>query len=420
MNARFGTRFSRRALMRGGAGLVASAGARLAVSQSNGPSGQPRPPAVRATVVRQFKGAQLLAISPDGGRMCLYAFRRAEMFLRRWSYDGGNTSAAGDVLSVVDVRTGGRTYATQLRTFVSSASFFADGKRLYAETIPMAESEGGKLNVVQRVTIDLSTRRLEETLSRIVGTVAEYYALSWPSMLGVKATVRTPTPSSLVRVEMPGFNETAEVPFEAHPKVELRGPGVLTGGGHVVYGRYTMPVVSAGRQTVVYGAGNYVVCRRTSDLGLLWDYLVEPEYSGAVAFAVTPDGSRVAAAIVGGSSVGDKNKFYVGVLDGQKGSVIARLAVNVHQGIGISPDGSTLAIPRQAPQSDGRIVPTVDFYDAVSGAQVGAVSHDPVDLSRLRGAAAVSGAVVTGWFTPDGRYLITSGLAETRVWALGR
>jgi hypothetical protein len=409
MSAKSGNVFSRRALVRGSVGLAASICARLAIGQAS----RPRTAiAVQTSILRQFKGAQLLAVSPDGTQMCLYAFRHLETFLREWSYDGGNTTASDDVLSVVSLQTGRRIYSTRLRTMVASASFFADGKRLYAETLPMVEAEGGGASIFQQVTIDLDTRRLNEKLGKVGDSSAEYFALSWPAMLGVKTKIRTAV-ASLVRVMLPDYSQALEVPFAAEPNAKPGGPGILTGRG-IVYGRDTMPVFSADRHTMVYGSGNAIVCRRTMDLGLIWDHSVEPLYSGAVSLDITPDGSKVVAAVMGGN-MAEENGFYVGVFDGGNGSVIAKLKINGHDGVAISPDGNTVAISRQAGLSDGRVVPTVDLYDIGSGRQVGGISHDAISVSGF-GQAGHGG--IGGRFTSDGRYLVTSGLADTVVWAL--
>jgi hypothetical protein len=173
-------------------------------------------------------------------------------------------------------------------------------------------------------------------------------------------------------------------------------------------------VISADRQTMVYGSGNFIVCRRTTDLGLIWDYSVDALYSGAASLDVTPDGSKVVAAIVGGN-MEDENEFYVGVFHGGNGSVIAKLKINGRDGVAISPDGNTVAISRQAATSDGRVIPSVDLYDVGSGRQVGGISHDAISVSGL-GQAGHGG--IGGRFTSDGKYLITSGFADTVVWAL--
>lgn len=385
-----------------------------AISQVGPSDSVPPPRSLEATLLRQFKGAQLRAISPDGSLICLYTFRHLQTFLRPWSYDGGKTTAADDTLSVVNLKTGDHIYATRLRTMVVNASFFADGKHLYAETLPMAEVEGGRATTVQQAAIDLDTRRLDERLHRLADANVQYFALAWPAVLGVKALKSQI--NSLVRAVLPDYKETAQAPFASERSRTPEGPAVLTGGG-VTYGRDTTPAISSDTETMVYGAGHSIVCRRTGDLSVVWVRSMEPEYSGAFTLDITPNGSRVAAAIVGGSYVADQ-RSYVGVYDGRNGSVVARLNLDGHDGVAISPDGELLAVSQPVGQPDGRVVPTINLYEIGSGRQVGKVAHEPVSVSGFRSYGRAS---LGGRFTPDGRYLITSsGTEGTSVWAIRR
>jgi WD40 repeat protein len=132
---------------------------------------------------------------------------------------------------------------------------------------------------------------------------------------------------------------------------------------------------------------------------------------------LTPDGDRVTAAIVGGSSVADRDKFYVGIYNGKDGSVVTRLPLNGREGVAISPDGKLLAVSQQVALTDGRVEPTVGIFDIASGNQVGKVSHQAAIVSGFGNSG--KGAIGSR-FTPDGKYLITSGVSDTMVWTIQR
>ena len=317
------------------------------------------------------------------------------------------------MLRVVELQTGNTIYATQLRSMVVSASFFADGRRLYVETFPLTEAEGGRATVFQQAVIDLETRRLDQQL-RALGT--GYIALNGPSLLGHEFSLQTSQTTSLVLAALPDYKEIARVPFAVGQEPERYGRPAVTGRG-MIYGHDTVPVISADRNAVVYATGHSIVCRRTSNLDVLWTHLIEPDYLGAWALDLTPDGGRVAAAIVGGSAAADQDKFYIGVYDGKDGSSIARLPLNGREGVAISPDGRLLAVSQQAALADGGIEPTVNIYDVASGSQVGKTTHSAVSVSGFGNSGK---AKIDSHFTPDGKYLITSGLSDTTVWAIRR
>jgi hypothetical protein len=124
---------------------------------------------------------------------------------------------------------------------------------------------------------------------------------------------------------------------------------------------------------------------------------------------MTPDGRTVVAAVIDQSAL-HPQRFYVGVYDGTDGSVLARHPISAAMGVSISPDGKLMAVGDRVELADGRIEPTVNVYDAVTGVQVGKVADSPV-------AERFSRAGISGQFTADGKYLVTSG-RDTQVWAL--
>lgn len=390
--------------------MFAPACARLVTGQ-DASTISPTVNSVETTLVRELKGAQLCSISPDGTHVCVYRFTHLESFLKPWTYDGGNSRQSNDVLQVIELSSGNVIYATQLRSMVVGASFFADGTALYVETMPMVEAEGGRATTLQRAVIDLRTRKLNERLGTL-GT--QYFALAWPSVLRVDSSLQDSRAHSLVIETLPDYKEITRVPFAVAPEPERSGRPIVTGRG-MVYGHDATPVVSTDRRAVVYGAGHSIVCRRTSNLDLLWTRPIESEYAGAWQLDLTPNGSKIAAAIVGGSFAADQNKFYIGVFNGKDGSVAARLPFNGRDGVAISPDGKLVAISQQTRLSNGQVQPSVNIYDVATGHQVGDVAHPIVNISGFGNSGAGS---IGSKFTPDGKYLITSGLNDTMIWAI--
>ncbi|HZV06183.1 MAG TPA: hypothetical protein VE999_13985 [Gemmataceae bacterium] len=385
-------------------------------------AGQPERPEIspRITMVRKIDGAQFYGVSPDGRLLCLYRFRRPETMLREWSYDGGNSRKTEDVLQIVDLETGKLHYATQLRTMVEDLSFFAGGERIYAQTVLMGRPGSDRLKIRQQVVIDLRTRQVAERLSE---SPDFHIALSGDTLLGYRSYqgvysvrhVDSPR-SALLLAELPDYKEVARTPFAVAPEPEHYGvPRPFGDGMH--WGYDTTPIVSGNKERVVYGAGHHLVCRRTSDLSVTWSRLIEPEYFGVWLVAITPDAKTVAAAVIGGSSVAGREKHYIGIYGGEDGAEQVRLSLDGYAGMSISPDGKLLAVSAQTPLPEGRAEPTVLIYDIPSGRQVGRVNDPVVGVSGFGNSGK---AAIGSQFTPDGSYLITSGLNDLTVWSIQR
>lgn len=367
-----------------------------------------------AELVREIKGAQLCAVSPDGQYICVYYFRHIENFLREWSYDGGDTKKTDDTLRVVELDSGKVVYSTQLRSMVVNASFFAVGADLYAETLPLTETEGSRAKLVQHVVVDLHTRKLDERLLKLSRGI-EYFGLASPNLLGVESSLQTARASALVLAALPDYKEVKRAPFAPTSEFQGLGHPALSGNGTLVYGHDTTPVVSADRSTIAYGAGHRLVCRRADDLRILWSRLIGPEYFGAWLLDITPDGSKIAAAVIDDTYAVNQRKFYVGVYNGRDGSVVNEIPLNGFEGVSISPNGKLFGVSQRVEFGDGRVEPTVYIYEVASGLRVSKVSHPPIDT---RGREAYGSGSISSRFTPNGKFLLTSGQNTTRVWAL--
>ena len=110
----------------------------------------------------------------------------------------------------------------------------------------------------------------------------------------------------------------------------------------------------------------------------------------------------------------------IDVYDGKDGYPLATIPVDADETIAISPDRTLLAAGQRLAMR-GKVSgtqPTVLLFDITSGKKVATLIQD-----QFRGGGAefiYAGFGINGIvFTPDGRYLITSGL-NTKVWKIGR
>ena len=365
-------------------------------------------------LAEEYKGSQLYAISPNGDRVCLYSFKHVENFLRPWSYDGGETKKTDDVLRVIDLKTGKAACATQLRSLLVAASFFADGIRIYAESLPLREREGARGGLtVQRVIIDSHARSLTERLMGIDTVSTQYVALAWPNLLGIESSLQTARAFALTRLSLPGYEELTRVPFAPEQEPSHFGNPAVSGNGQYVYGHDTDLVVSADRRLVAYGAGHQIVFRRTSDLKVLWSRRIPGDYFGTWILDLTPDGTRVVAAVIDDTNVEKQKNFYIAVYSGEDGSVVKELPLNGFEGVSISSNGKLVGVSKRVATDDGKVAPTVDIHEVASGRLVYRVSHPPVDVHVNGGYGLGS---ISSRFTPDGKHLLTSGQHLTRVW----
>ncbi len=343
-----------------------------------------RPPEINAqrsgkklqfNLLREFKNTGPYDISPDGRYICLGIDHRRGR------------------LQVAELGSGRAIYDTQLREDVLIARFFADGETVYAQTSLIDENSRYRRRYQQAV-IDLKTGKLD---TRLCDFHFGYFPLATPFLLSDEHN-SLGQGVTLSRVTLPDYNETAQVSFAPFQRRYPNDPD------------NSPPAFSADRKRVVYQVDHTLVCRSTEDLSVIWTRPVEPDYHwGAWRVEITPDGRTVVAAVIDQSAL-HPQRFYVGVYDGTDGSVLARHPISAAMGVSISPDGKLMAVGDRVELADGRIEPTVNVYDAVTGVQVGKVADSPV-------AERFSRAGISGQFTADGKYLVTAG-RNTKVWAL--
>ncbi len=324
---------------------------------------------------REFKNTGPYDISPDGRYVCLGVDQRRGK------------------LRVAELESGRAIYDTQLREDVLLARFFADGGTLYAQTSLIDENDRYRRRYQQAV-IDLKTGKLA---TRLCDSHLGYFPLAAPFLLGDEHN-SLGQGVTLSRVTLPDYTEIARAPFAPVQRHYPNDPDSSS------------PTFSADRKRVVHQVDHALMCRSTEDLSVIWSQPVEPDYHwGAWHVDMTPDGRTLVTAVIDQSAL-HTQRFYVGVYDGTNGSVLARHPISAAMGVSISPDGKLIAVGDRAVLPDGRIEPTVNIYEALTGVQVGKVTDPPV-------AERYSRAGISGRFTADGKYLVTAG-RDTKVWAL--
>jgi WD40 repeat protein len=354
---------------------------------------------IQAKAVAEFKNAQLLAISPDGQKLALYSTKEhLETFVERsGKFTRIDKNRDKDSLSVVDVRTSGVIYSNRFRNRVSSASFFADSNRLYAEIEGSGQS--------QRIVVDLKTKT-EQSLKPASWDAHTYFdAGTGNTLVGL---VLSPAKGSKTRwltlVELPVDEERARVSFATQ---EREAKGYDCG-----------EAFSADRSIVAYAFDHTVVSRRTRDLSVVWTRPIDREFLTVACLSVSADGSWVAFAVQEKDGLQAPGRCYIGVADGADGSQLARFPLNGTGGISISPDGKLLAVavPAEDLLKSGQNAPTVQLYEVATGRQVASLVHDQVPDAHT---TIFDGRFTTDGiqFTSDGKHLVTSTI-HTRVWAI--
>ena len=163
--------------------------------------------------------------------------------------------------------------------------------------------------------------------------------------------------------------------------------------------------VSDDRKFLAYSFDHTLLCRRMSDLQIIWTRQLK---LFAPKVVVSASGSHVAAAFTD-----FKNEYNLAVYDGNTGKELTRLPVKGTDGIALSPDGKLVAVVERSIGKDHVAIPKINIYEVASGQQLASVTHDQISSGRRQ--FLESGCTVS--FTSDGKYLITSGML-TKVWSL--
>lgn len=359
---------------------------------------------VAARLVKEVKHTSLIAISPDGSKLCLYFTKHPLMTftLRGDQRTSAGGSVEGEALNVIQMEPGQNwkeIYSThQLRSRFMTGSFFGDSETLYLEVLGIPPDYKNS----QRIVVNVRTRELNERIRHEVpGKAIGYLALNNRVLLGIESEPSTAKTVALILAGVPDFHQLARVPYSVsavvRPEPQFQGTG---------------PVIAAEGKTFVHADHHSIVLRAVEDLSVIWTRDIEPELYGIRRLSITPTGNRVAAAILDFAVKGPQPLDYVGVYDGRDGTPLARLPLDGSEGMAISPDARFVAIGREL-KGAKNIDLAVEIYDVASGHKLSTVLHDSVPPGRYQRLVATFGAIE---FTSDGKYLVTSGNNLVKVW----
>ncbi len=357
------------------------------------------------TLVREFQDTSLIAVSPDGSKLCLYFTKHPLMTftIRGDSRTSEGGSVQGEVLNVVETKAWKPIYTSHhLRSRFVTGSFFSDSEVLYLETVVLSSSSKDTQQFLVNVRTGQSNEHIRH-LGPSDGYIG-YIALNDQTLLGMQSAPNEADVAALILAELPDFRETARVPYSVPAAVMSKS---------LYQGAY--PVVSADRKTLVHADGHFLVFRRTEDLGVVWTRSIEPELFGIRRLSITPGGDRVAAAVLDFQVQDRQPRHYIGVYDGHDGATLARLSLDGTEGLAISPDGKLVALGSKI-SGPRNIDLAVGIYEVASGRKVATVLHDSVAPGRYQRLVANFDVIQ---FTPDGRYLVTSGNNHVKIWELG-
>ena len=375
------TNRSRRQFLRQCAGMViSSAACKLAAQQK---------PKIRFSLAREFRNAYLLATSPSGNRFCLGFTDQPETTFRLSGMSNKPqmpSGATGQKVSIMETASGKPSATCYFRQRPYRGSFFSDDRRLYVQTLAF-DATGH--TVSQHALVNAATGAVDQQLRAEHPELATAFfsALSGRTLLGTEVDGTTRRTSSLVRVALPDYAELQRSAFAPGPNDRFS----------------TELAFSADRTTVAYAVGNSILCRRTSDLGIVWKQEVEPSRK-IWRLASTPDGHRIAAAIIDTTFIDHQVDCSVRIYDGRAGAELVKLPLNGFRGIGISPDGTLLALGEQTSAGS-----TVQIYNLSSGELLTSLDAGLPENFNMNGIQ----------FLADGRHLITSGV-HTRLWQISR
>jgi WD40 repeat protein len=391
--------------------LCATMAAPFAVSWPRFTLGGPTesPGAVSADIpvrlVREIKYAQLLDVSPDSKKLCLYFSPdpgRSFVWNGQWREKKKPLSDKDEGLRIMETGSWNVTYATKLPATPHKASFFADSRALYVFVVGIG---GGRS--LHRI-VDLASGKEQDWIDPFdpKSLSFSYWALKDRLLLGDGRGPHN-TSELLVKLESGSRQEIARAAFG-----ESRRRGGMS---------ETWIAVSADRKAFAYGYNNKLVFRRSDDLEVLWIREIALEASQLLWRVGLPADRRLVAVSVAAAAANSPSRKndHVIVYEGKTGKEVARLAASGEEGVAISPDGKLLAAGQRIPlEGDPKgLQATVLLFDIASGNKVATLVHGQFwDVNRE--FPLNSGFEPYGiQFTPDGKYLVTSGL-DTKIWEI--
>lgn len=385
---------NRRQFLGGGCGALAAGWATAAPERVAAGETRKNATASRFALVRRFENAHLKAVSPDATKICLFFTTDAAETFRldrgRWRWLNQRKEDRGAV--VMELGSWRELRSVRLRR-VPFGSFFADSRRLYLET------DWYEDRAIQRLVLDCETG---ETVENLWATAHERVALeAFEGELLVGRNFKR-RENWLFHVQLPEWREMNRRSYSPTGIVDPE-----------LYPERCGPVFAADRQVFLHPYGSdLVVYRRSKDLSVKWTWTVPYRFL-VFRIGVTPDGGALALALAESAMAGSEGR--VVLLDGQAGTEWAQVATNGKGGVALSPGRNYLAVGQQV-QHAGATEMRVQIFALPSGQLMETLLHDRLRIKRGHGADGYY--LVDGiQFTPDGKYLVSSG-RHTNIWAV--
>jgi hypothetical protein len=174
-------------------------------------------------------------------------------------------------------------------------------------------------------------------------------------------------------------------------------------------------IISNDRSTLVYSYDHNIVCRRSSDLNIIWTKKVAPNMK-AHELQTSANGQFVVAMLADTKFIKDQREYYTCVYDGKTGEELARLPTITDSGMAVSNDGKLLAISKRTLDiRKNEWILTVFVYEIPSKRMLFTVQHDRIKNDKL--AEMHTSCIIR--FTPNIQYMVTSGI-NTKIWKIER
>ena len=196
----------------------------------------------------------------------------------------------------------------------------------------------------------------------------------------------------------------ATQPREAPPKENWKNPSA----------EYYF-IISDNRRVLAYSFDHVLLCRKTENLEILRTWKIDPPLE-AYRLDLSPNGEYIAAEIANELYISKRKEYFISVFSVKTGVEIARLPLQDPTSFAVSPDGDLLAVSdRKLDEKNDEWILITNIYELSSRNKLASIQHDRIE-NRAHFEIETDFSTL---FTPDGQYLIISGM-NTRIWKLER